>query len=1189
MKGKRTLCFLLSLVLVLGLFSGPACQVHALETQASDAAAAQPEQMRYANSDQEASSADWCYILDGGTLVRHRFDFSDWETIRPEQTSQVTYLDGFVYILYPHQGGSRIDRMAEDTLLAETLLTSPAPIDRFAVTSDTLYYLTEGTIYVRDMESSPARVLLSTREVHRFWLRSEEVLEYMLEDEALIYQYDLSTGNVRIYENIVSDASLMPLDAEPQGLTIGELRTKFPHGKYWNHAGNPGAENSKNNQNSYTSTPCPVHNVIGTSKQTCNGFAPSGTQLSWQCMGYAEKLGYDATGYNPRTNANGWYTYSDASALDNLKAGDIVRHRNGTHSIYITAVNGDTITYTDCNWGGKCNIRWDATITRSTLLSTFSYVRSAPTGQTPEPTACRCTATYEGSYTCTTTSTGLNMRSGHGTSYSIVTKIPNGATVHVTKASGSSNSDWAHVEYDGYSGYASMQYLERQPDVPARNTTVHTWMSGSAAGSTIASVRAGDPFYFCYKIYDKDSGEMLDSYNTAAYTVTLKLYDPSDKVVHTSTLSKDAASVSVKGTTPGTYRGQVVFAFESGESLTVETTIKVVYQPQVTVSASAVSLDVKGTNARTVTVSHSGATTSDSVLLEAQSDSKAFTCTWGSWSNDTRPLTITGVRAGQGTITVNLLDGDSRALLASTQISVTVTAPSYTVRYNANGGSGAPASQTKAYGVSLTLSKTVPVWAGHTFLGWAASAGAASPAYQPGSTYTANADLTLYALWEENCDIGHSYADGVCTRCGAADPDFGVIASGWSGSLTWKLRDDGTLTFYGSGKMKNYASKTDMPWYPYRDQFTHVVLEEGVTSIGDCAFYGMDIRSIRIPDTVTSIGDFAFKNATRLENVVLPKGLTQLGNSAFYGCTGLEHIEIPASLWTVQPYAFKYCANLTSVTFHEGNLMKISDGAFYGTGLTALDLPDCLDIVDVYAFKNCEDLSSIRLGASLTEVRDAVFYGSAISSVTIPEGVTRIGSYAFKNCVNLRSIDLPGTLTEVDDSSFYGCTALEALDLPDSVTRIGHYAFRRCTGLTELHLGASLKQIGDSSFYGCTGLTGLEIPGKVTTIGSYAFKGCTGLKSVTLPGSLTTLEDSAFHTCTGLTQVTIPGSVKQIGPYCFSGSTGIRSVTFQGNAPAIGAVAFGRVTANAYYPGSNLTWTSEVRQNYGGSLTWIAR
>ena len=167
--------------------------------------------------------------------------------------------------------------------------------------------------------------------------------------------------------------------ASPQTLSINDLRSKFPNGKYWNHADNPGSENSKNNQDGYTSTPCTKHGgYIGTSQQQCNGFCPGSTQLSWQCMGYAEKCGYDTTGYNPRNNSNGWNTTYSSSALNSLKAGDIVRYRNDGHSIFVTGVSGDTVYFTDCNWNGNCNIRWDASVSKSTLQSTFSYVRVSP-------------------------------------------------------------------------------------------------------------------------------------------------------------------------------------------------------------------------------------------------------------------------------------------------------------------------------------------------------------------------------------------------------------------------------------------------------------------------------------------------------------------------------------------------------------------------------------------------------------------------------------------------------------------------------------------------------------------------------------------------------------------------------------------------------------------------------------------
>ena len=168
------------------------------------------------------------------------------------------------------------------------------------------------------------------------------------------------------------------VSAQDGTLSIAQIREKFPDGKYWNHAGNPGASNSVNNQDGWTSTPCPRHKTVGTSAQTCNGFAPSGKQLSWQCMGYAEKIGYDITGYNPRNNAHGWSTSKNVSALDSLKPGDIVRYKNDGHSIYVLGVDGNTVTYTDCNSDGHCKIRWDVTISKSTLASSFTYVRSAP-------------------------------------------------------------------------------------------------------------------------------------------------------------------------------------------------------------------------------------------------------------------------------------------------------------------------------------------------------------------------------------------------------------------------------------------------------------------------------------------------------------------------------------------------------------------------------------------------------------------------------------------------------------------------------------------------------------------------------------------------------------------------------------------------------------------------------------------
>ena len=165
-------------------------------------------------------------------------------------------------------------------------------------------------------------------------------------------------------------------DPDPEAqMTLAQLKNKFPAGKYWNHVGMSG-----NNQDSYTSSPCPTH--ANGNIDTCNAFELNGAEYAWQCMGFAEKCGYDFSGTNPRVNGE-WTTYESASALDNLKPGDIVRYftdraNDVRHSIFVTGVSGNTVTFGDCNADNKCGIRWNATISKQVLRSQFVHLRSAP-------------------------------------------------------------------------------------------------------------------------------------------------------------------------------------------------------------------------------------------------------------------------------------------------------------------------------------------------------------------------------------------------------------------------------------------------------------------------------------------------------------------------------------------------------------------------------------------------------------------------------------------------------------------------------------------------------------------------------------------------------------------------------------------------------------------------------------------
>ena len=162
--------------------------------------------------------------------------------------------------------------------------------------------------------------------------------------------------------------ALMPwggATAAERTLTLSELQQKYPHGSYWNH--------TKGGSEDYTWTPCTHHagNCTYNGSCGCNTYQ----NIAIQCMGFAYQLASLAYDSDPRSD---WPTHREASALDTLKAGDIVRYRNNTHSVFVTAVVGDTVFLADCNWDAHCMIQWNRTVTKDTLRASFTYVKSAP-------------------------------------------------------------------------------------------------------------------------------------------------------------------------------------------------------------------------------------------------------------------------------------------------------------------------------------------------------------------------------------------------------------------------------------------------------------------------------------------------------------------------------------------------------------------------------------------------------------------------------------------------------------------------------------------------------------------------------------------------------------------------------------------------------------------------------------------
>ena len=502
----------------------------------------------------------------------------------------------------------------------------------------------------------------------------------------------------------------------------------------------------------------------------------------------------------------------------------------------------------------------------------------------------------------------------------------------------------------------------------------------------------------------------------------------------------------------------------------------------------------------------------------------------------------------------NTTDSYDLHLSYNTVTAVWEEVPSFRFVFDANGGFGI--MEDAVVIVEGNSGYTLPECgfihlSGQTFKAWRIG----DKEYAPGDVYpiTESGSVTVYAVWNY-VELDHGE----------------IVDSGEFGeNVTWTFYENGTLVISGTGDMKDYYRNSYLPYQVYvrQEKITSAVISKGVTSIGNYAFSGCrSLTSVTIGNSVTSIGEGAFYDCSSLMSVTIPNSVTSIGNSAFSKCSSLTSVTIPNSVTSIGESAFSYCSSLTSAT-----------------------IPDSVTSIGNYAFTGCSSLTSVTIPNSVTSIGNAAFYDcSSLMSVTIPNSVTSIGNYTFNGCRLLTSITIPNSVISIGERAFCFCVSLTSVTIPNSVIVIGISAFRFCSSLTSVTIGNSVTYIETEAFYNCTSLTSVTIPNSVISIRGGAFSNCNSLTSVTIGNSVTYIETEAFYKCTSLTSVTIPNSVTSIGNYAFRDCTSLTSIRFKGSALSFGSYAFYRVTATAYYPAGDPTWTEDVRQNYGGTITWVA-
>ena len=598
-----------------------------------------------------------------------------------------------------------------------------------------------------------------------------------------------------------------------------------------------------------------------------------------------------------------------------------------------------------------------------------------------------------------------------------------------------------------------------------------------------------------------------------------------------------------------------------------------------------------------------------------------------------------------------------------------VVAPKkYTVSYNANGGTGAPDDQIKTEGIDLILSSTEPTHANgsgsytvtlnanggsvsptslnvaHTiyyaFICWSTKADGSGTWYFPKGTYSADASTMLYAQWASApsfpaVDLPTPTRSGYIFKGWATSSDatsgvigrycpygdvtlyaiwekYDGIASDYWGSLSWTLDNNGVLTISGSGDMDDLWFSPPDAWLAHKNSIVKVVIQSGVTSIGEYAFYECkSLNSVEIPSSVTKLGNGAFLGCSHLHMLSLPSSVIKIGVDVFSGC-GFEtagpvgggyDFEFP---WTteIKQNAFEDCSSLKNAFIPSG-VTSISGWAFKRcTGLESITIPASVTSIADIAFAGCDNLHDIYYGGTSAQW-NAISIGdnnAPLSSATIHYTGGNL-SYSGKWGDLNWSLGANGALTISGSGSMDDFTTLEngqeetrawrpylkeikTLVIENGVTSIGASAFSYCANMISASVPQTMSNINTAAFYYCSSLLNIyvdggnstycdsngvlfdknmskllmypagrsgyyAIPETVKSIEPGAFIYC-GLRGVDIPSGVTSIGNIAFYGCSGLLSVVIPESVTSIGSVAFAECGALKDITiYADNIPEI--------------------------------------